>query len=388
MSAAVSSLPEPMFGNMRAHYVANFFPLMEGKQFSDFVEDIRQNGLQEPIITYQGEILDGRNRFRACETLDVAPRMSEWRGAGSATAFVISKNLHRRHLSESQRAMIAARVANAKREDTLIPDAFGKAKKLDEPIGSSREKKTLQEAAELLNVGRQSVVRARAVLTQGTQEEIKSVEAGRAAVSTVAQQILERRKTGDTRISSAPKTNEKPQLNPGHRAPRYRFKLPENVGLEQFLETLAYENEDQNFGLEKITELHSFGHTSRVTAVLVDAGCLMRRCDRIPPKSRKSLDEAMTFLKGGDLFSATPIILDLARKIWGVRSKSTRTEAEQRRVSEFKLACVEVTRSCVATAKLDIPNLDEQQADKFGKDLRRAADALRTLQTKLKEIWS
>ncbi len=56
-------------------------------------------------------VLDGRNSWRACLVADIEPRFRRWDGKGSALAFVISRNLHRRHLTESQRAMVAARIA-------------------------------------------------------------------------------------------------------------------------------------------------------------------------------------------------------------------------------------------------------------------------------------
>jgi N6-adenosine-specific RNA methylase IME4 len=81
---------------------------MADDEFEALKADIAANGLREPIWLHpDGRILDGRNRYRACCDLGLVPEYKTWDGNGSLAAFVVSLNLHRRHLSSSQRAMIA-----------------------------------------------------------------------------------------------------------------------------------------------------------------------------------------------------------------------------------------------------------------------------------------
>jgi N6-adenosine-specific RNA methylase IME4 len=90
---------------MDFHEIANIFPLLEGAELDALVCDIKENGLLEPITTYEGKIVDGRNRYRACELAGVAPEFEEWKQNGvSLISWVIAKNLHRRHLTSSQGA--------------------------------------------------------------------------------------------------------------------------------------------------------------------------------------------------------------------------------------------------------------------------------------------
>lgn len=98
---------------MDFHLVANLFPMMSAEEFTALKLDIERNGQREPIWTYEGRIIDGRNRFRACSELNIKPVIREWHGNGSDTslvAFVLSLNLHRRHLNSSQKAIIALEV--------------------------------------------------------------------------------------------------------------------------------------------------------------------------------------------------------------------------------------------------------------------------------------
>jgi ParB-like chromosome segregation protein Spo0J len=92
---------------MEHHPAANVFPLMQGAEYRALCDDITEHGLHEDILVYEGSILDGRNRYRACIDAGIEPRFREWDGNGSALDVAISKNLHRRHLNPGQRAMCA-----------------------------------------------------------------------------------------------------------------------------------------------------------------------------------------------------------------------------------------------------------------------------------------
>src|SRR5690606_30090176 len=95
------------------HPVANLFPEMGAAEFTQLVDDIREHGQREPIITWRGQVVDGRHRLRACTELGVEPILREHDGdEDSLPALVVSLNLRRRHLDESQRGIVAGRLAN------------------------------------------------------------------------------------------------------------------------------------------------------------------------------------------------------------------------------------------------------------------------------------
>jgi ParB-like chromosome segregation protein Spo0J len=108
---------------LRFHTLANVFPLMEGEEFDALVADIKANGLREPITIFEGKILDGRNRYRACLKAGIEVKTEPFEGTeADARAFVISKNIHRRHLTaERKRALIAELVkAQPEKSDRQI----------------------------------------------------------------------------------------------------------------------------------------------------------------------------------------------------------------------------------------------------------------------------
>lgn len=95
---------------MKAHPSADAFPIPNESDFAALVDDIRVHGLIHPIVVHDGLILDGRTRWKACEALGMKPKTVAWTtdNGTSPTVYVISANLHRRHLTPSQKAAIAA----------------------------------------------------------------------------------------------------------------------------------------------------------------------------------------------------------------------------------------------------------------------------------------
>jgi len=93
---------------------------MEGAEFDALVADIKANGLHEPIVVHQGKILDGRNRYRACMAAGIGVNSSiarfEPELEGDPRAYVISKNICRRHLTVEQKRELIAKLIKAQPE--------------------------------------------------------------------------------------------------------------------------------------------------------------------------------------------------------------------------------------------------------------------------------
>lgn len=159
------------------HPAAELFPMMPADQYEAFKEDIRKNGFQQDVTIYKDQILDGRNRYKAAIELDMLDELPICE-IDDDTDFdpyqwVISRNLHRRHLNESQRAGVAAKLANMKE---------GKPSNDTRQICLVSQK----EAAEMLQISERSVRNAKAVREHGSPELIEMVEQGKVAVSKAA----------------------------------------------------------------------------------------------------------------------------------------------------------------------------------------------------------
>jgi N6-adenosine-specific RNA methylase IME4 len=108
------------------HPAAQLLPMMEGDDYAAFRDDINAHGLLEPIwLSEDGRILDGRNRHRACLDLGIAPVFRTYTG-DSPTAFALSLNAHRRHLTASQRAVLAVAALPGLEADAKARQSHGR----------------------------------------------------------------------------------------------------------------------------------------------------------------------------------------------------------------------------------------------------------------------
>ncbi len=88
------------------HPIAAIFPLMSNVRLAELAADIRANGLLEPIQILDDQIIDGRNRYRACDIAGVQPTFKQVAADINPWALVWSLNGQRRDLTADQRYII------------------------------------------------------------------------------------------------------------------------------------------------------------------------------------------------------------------------------------------------------------------------------------------
>jgi len=156
------------------HPAADLFPMMDAEALAALADDIREHGQREPVVLFHGAVLDGRNRLRACELAGVEPLTCVRDDIASPTTFVLSLNLHRRHLETAQRATLAIKVVASYAVEAAERARVGNAK------GGSAERKSSTESV-LDSIAPKQDSDARA-LTQAA----KAVGAGREATERMA----------------------------------------------------------------------------------------------------------------------------------------------------------------------------------------------------------
>lgn len=205
-------------GSIKFHPICLRFPAMSEAEFDALVEDIRANGLRDEIVLFEGMVLDGRHRLGACRLAGIEPRFEEFQGdRRAALRFAASKNLQRRSLTESQRAAIAADLADeleredakAETENPEIPEENDTA-----PIGADDSapaprrprkprKSRTKDAAKDANASVRSTQKARRVKA-ADPELHERVKAGEIKVDDAVRQIDQ----AETPVEPVPLTPE------------------------------------------------------------------------------------------------------------------------------------------------------------------------------------
>lgn len=143
---------------MKRHDLSGLFGDMPKDDFAKLVDDIQRHGLQHPIVTWNGEIIDGWHRYTACKKAGVTPTFTEFSGDDKkALRFVMQENALRRHLNEAQRIRISKQVLDWHTHRASIGHNQHAAE------GESTDSTSATELAKVAGVGRASVIRHNAI---------------------------------------------------------------------------------------------------------------------------------------------------------------------------------------------------------------------------------
>ena len=193
---------------MKEHPAASIFPMMDGQEYEQFKADIAANGQRRPIVVWKAMLIDGRNRLRACIELGITPETMELPDGADPVQWIISENIHRRHLSASQRATFAAEI------ETIGRGGDRKSSNSQEKQHENQRRNIaplIGDTAKAASVSTRLVNDARTVLKDGAQEVVDAVKAGKVSVSKAAN-VVRKEKDKEKQKAAIAKPKQKPEV--------------------------------------------------------------------------------------------------------------------------------------------------------------------------------
>lgn len=198
------------------HPMACIFPMLGRDDLTDLAESIQRSGQREPIVIFEGKILDGRNTAAACEQIGIQPIYREYdrdTDGESPIRFVLDRNLERRHLTPSQKAAAATAAlafidkAAAKAAADGAPAAPASKAKPDNVVAMPAPRPTAKELAESAQVSERTMQDALTVAKVEGPEGLQPVIDGKVSVSEAATAARAKKKTAAKEYP--PKPDEK-----------------------------------------------------------------------------------------------------------------------------------------------------------------------------------
>ena len=195
------------------HEIATILPMLPDEELQSLAADIKARGLNHSITIFESKILDGRNRFRACEIAGVEPTFTEFTGTqAEAIEHVWSENVHRRHLSSSQAAACliqrlkledsyreqeeALKSAARERQEATLPEKGQKgfqanvSQSIDSHCDNRNERKTDAILAKSVNTNRTFVAEARK-LSENAPDKFEAIIKGEKTIPQAVREIKE-----------------------------------------------------------------------------------------------------------------------------------------------------------------------------------------------------
>lgn len=180
------------------HPACAAFPPMSQDELTILADNIRNDGLLEPITMLDGQILDGRNRWDACEIVGITPATVEFTG-DNPIAFVMAKNIHRRHLPLAQRAFIA---------ETLATLANGSNQFQKKGVRTRTPSDTRRAAAKGMNVGLTTLAEVRFLKKYAAPHIIEMAQSGQVSIHAAGNAIRDRSRDEQMDIKSVEDINQ------------------------------------------------------------------------------------------------------------------------------------------------------------------------------------
>lgn len=350
------------------HEYASIFPLLEGKELDDLMEDIKANGQHELIVLYDDKILDGRNRYIACKKLNIAPRLRDFTCMdGDPLSYVWSANFSRRHLNTSQRSIAMAKRANFLEHGDVKAQQNG-------AIGQMAHRPiSVREAAKIAGVSDRTMKRAKIMVKHGDPKDIEKIERGEMRLSGMAEVVNLTIPKSETMVpKEAIIRFGGPQVN-----------IPEGFTAENYIRKgLKLEEE----GVEPASVCRQLKIADNSYRKMREIVMIADRED-LSPADRKLANQALYTMNTDKRLHGHDLIVPIINRVWGSNGKSRKNKVtSQNRYDEFEKKIDIISHVCASD--VEIPQISQSDLGSTILKLEGAVLSLRGLIRKVKETYN
>lgn len=346
---------------LQAHPLAELFPVMERKDFALLVESIHKNGLRDPIVIYEGKILDGRHRFDACMELGIEPQITEFFGH-DARQFVFDRNLVRRQLSRKQKRALIKRMLET--NSHLSNREIAQLARVDDHTVAAVRNGSVP-TAEIPHLERPEERVRRALIADpglSVSQIVELAKVGRATASRLRKRLIA--------AGTIPRITNK---SPKDRA-RSGAKIALNNGHSSIIDAVNAGIAVESAGGGGASAVTTSGLATQSYKCARDIILLSSRDDLSKSEAAAVLN-ALTILKEKQqVREAYALVRPIVQKVWG--AKGNRFKSDKKRLEAFHSSLSYIATVCESAAEIVIPHISEQERNKALSELDGARRSL------------
>jgi N6-adenosine-specific RNA methylase IME4 len=194
----MASLLKPMQNLSINPELKALIPPLTSEEFAQLEANVCQEGIREPIITWQGTIVDGHNRYELAQMYDLPFKVKEMAFASmeDCKEWMIRNQFGRRNLSNYQRSVLALELesvfkAKAKENQIRKPESVLQKSVEQKPID------TQKELAKVANVSHDTIAKVKVIEAKAPEEVKAKLSTGEVSINQVYQDIKKEEKKAE-----------------------------------------------------------------------------------------------------------------------------------------------------------------------------------------------
>jgi DNA modification methylase len=186
----------------------SLIPPLSNEEFKQLERNILEEGIREPLITWNGILIDGHNRYRIAQEHDMNYETleKEFENINRVKEWMINNQFGRRNLSNYQRSVLALQLEDVFREKAKENLKIYNGNQYDAPcqISDNLQKiDTKKEIAKVANVSHDTIAKVKKIEANATPEVKARLNTGTMSINEAYKEIKKEEKQNNFEINKA-----------------------------------------------------------------------------------------------------------------------------------------------------------------------------------------